>query len=145
MDFNINQLLETTKYVFESTNFTYETTGWYIDEDDHGHFFGIINLASKTNNERIFSWTIELFLDFEKLWRAYNKIHSEGTAYFKDDFTKNEDFMRGFIERHGLTIVPFLEQFNGTCDRYDEIAKLVDGTDEQKGAYGGMLGKKFGI
>ncbi|MEN9998841.1 MAG: hypothetical protein RI922_1831 [Bacteroidota bacterium] len=47
MDFNINQLLETTKYVFESTNFTYETTGWYIDEDDHGHFFGIINLASK--------------------------------------------------------------------------------------------------
>lgn len=145
MQINLNDILSLTKLAFESENVAIEFSDWYIDDDQENHFVGYIQIVSKLNNERLLGWTLELFLDFEALYNAYVTIHKNGSPYFQSDFTKNQDYMRGFIEQHGFKIAYHLKEFNGNEDNYLEIAKLVDGSENDKGAFGAMMGKKFGI
>lgn len=145
MQINLNDILSLTKLSFESEHVTMEISDWYVDDELENHFMACFHLVSKINNERLLCWSLELYLDFEALYNAYLTIHAKGMPYFESDFTKNQDYMRGFIEQHGFKIAYHLKEFNGNEDNYLEIAKLVDGSENDKGAFGGMMGKKFGI
>jgi hypothetical protein len=142
-----DQILNITELVLNSDKFELdrELSDWYQDEDELGNFHAIVFLNSKITGKRIFEWQLVVHLDLDDLYSTYRALHRNGTPKFETDFTKETEFMRGFMEIHGFNILPYLKEFNGVVDAYAKIAELVDGNEELPGAYGAMFGNKFGI
>ena len=141
-----DQLLNITELVLNSEKFEFDrVSSWYQDEDEPGSFHAIVFVKSKITGRQILHWQFEVHLDLDDLYSTYRTLHINGTAKFETDFTKESEFMIGFMELHGFNIIQYLKEFNGVIDAYAKIAELIDGNDEFPGGYGGKLGKKFGI